>query len=119
MARLAMGRSINGRPRARISPSLTAMFDKIISRDVGFGASIFPKVCWSILLLKLREIDVLIFLDACYAPRWWADCKVAQNIVFWKEHQLGGHFPSVEQPAVLAADIREFTKALDARCSKS
>jgi hypothetical protein len=31
------------------------------------------------------------------------------RIVFWKEHSIGGHFPSVERPSVLVKDIREFT----------
>lgn len=42
-------------------------------------------------------------------PRWWADVGVALNIVFWKEHEKGGHFASWEQPDVLIGDIREFT----------
>jgi hypothetical protein len=51
-------------------------------------------------------------LDVSYAPRWWAECKVASNIVFWKEHDKGGHFASVEKPVELVEDIREFTKAV-------
>lgn len=46
-------------------------------------------------------------------PRWWAACTVANNIAFWKEHDKGGHFPSVEKPDVLVTDIREFTKVID------
>lgn len=48
--------------------------------------------------------------DVFYIPRWWAACTVSSNIVFWKEHEAGGHFASVEKPDVLVADIREFTK---------
>jgi hypothetical protein len=49
-----------------------------------------------------------------YVPRWWAECNVAQRITFWKDHEVGGHFPSLERPAVLVADIQEFTKTIDA-----
>ena len=48
--------------------------------------------------------------DVMNIPRWWAACTVAQNIVFWKEHTSGGHFPSVEKPDELVEDIREFTR---------
>lgn len=47
-----------------------------------------------------------------YIPRWWAAVTAASNIIFWKEHEKGGHFPSLERPDVLAADIREFTGLL-------
>ena len=43
------------------------------------------------------------------APRFWAEACVADNIVFWKEHDKGGHFPSVERPEVLVEDVRAFT----------
>ncbi len=43
-------------------------------------------------------------------PRWWAECGVALNFVYWKEHQKGGHFAAWENPDVLVQDIREFTK---------
>ncbi|KAK9315532.1 epoxide hydrolase [Lipomyces starkeyi] len=69
------------------------LFDKVIPKQVAFGASIFPK-------------------DPMYTPRWWAACKIASNIVFWKEHTMDGHFPSIERPAELVQDIRDFTMAL-------
>jgi hypothetical protein len=65
-------------------------FTNPISRQVPVGVSVFPK-------------------DAFYAPRWWAAATVAENISFWREHQSGGHFPSVERPETLIKDIREFT----------
>lgn len=46
-------------------------------------------------------------------PRWWAEGSLAKNIIFWREHEKGGHFPCFESPAVLAADIRTFTKAIN------
>lgn len=68
------------------------LFDSIIPRSVPVGASIFPK-------------------DVAFVPKWWAECKVAQNITFWKEREQGGHFPSVERPEDLVEDIRAFTAA--------
>jgi hypothetical protein len=47
--------------------------------------------------------------DVMSIPKWWAACTVANNIVFWKEHSSGGHFPSVEKPDELVQDIRDFT----------
>jgi len=47
-------------------------------------------------------------------PKWWAACAIAKKIVFWKEHDKGGHFPSIEVPDVLVEDIREFTKVIAA-----
>ncbi len=51
--------------------------------------------------------------DVLNIPKWWAAASVAKNIVFWKEHDKGGHFPSVEVPEVLVEDIREFTEMIN------
>ncbi len=100
------------------------LFDRIIPSQVPFGASIFPKGAleplYSLISIfrpsdKPFELLRLIYeIDTCYAPRWWAACKVASNIVFWKEHNKGGHFAATEKPVELAEDIREFTKAMSA-----
>lgn len=37
---------------------------------------------------------------------------MALNIVYWKEHDKGGHFAATESPDVLVQDIREFTEKL-------
>ncbi|MGK3952564.1 epoxide hydrolase family protein [Microbacterium sp. I2] len=34
------------------------------------------------------------------------------NIVFWAEHEVGGHFAAMEVPAALCGDLREFFAAL-------
>jgi hypothetical protein len=39
--------------------------------------------------------------------------SVSHNIVFWNEHEKGGHFAAYERPAELVQDIRDFTKALN------
>jgi hypothetical protein len=38
---------------------------------------------------------------------------VASNIVFWRDHDHGGHFPATEIPDVLVQDIRDFSKAIN------
>jgi hypothetical protein len=53
------------------------------------------------------------YVDVLNIPRWWASCTVASNIVFWRDHDHGGHFPSTEIPDVLVQDIRDFSEAID------
>ncbi|KAF8160808.1 epoxide hydrolase domain-containing protein [Crassisporium funariophilum] len=65
------------------------VLQKKISSAVAFGASCFP-------------------LDIAYVPKWWAKATVADNIVFWKEHAKGGHFPSIECGELLKGDILAF-----------
>ncbi|KAF9529180.1 epoxide hydrolase domain-containing protein [Crepidotus variabilis] len=71
-----------------------------IPASVTFGASFFP-------------------YEVGYVPRWWAEGSVANNIVFWKEHEKGGHFPSVELPDVLISDILEFFSLIPEAKKKS
>ncbi|KAJ3759146.1 epoxide hydrolase domain-containing protein [Lentinula raphanica] len=65
------------------------IFDHILPKEVAVGVSQFR---W----------------DTAYLPRWWAEASVAKTIVFWKEHEFGGHFAAVEQGEVLKQDLREF-----------
>ncbi|GHF37686.1 microsomal epoxide hydrolase [Amycolatopsis bartoniae] len=51
------------------------------------GVSVFPKD----LALPLRR----------FAER-------TENVVWWTEHDRGGHFPAMEQPDLLVADLRKF-----------
>ncbi|KAF5380600.1 hypothetical protein D9615_004580 [Tricholomella constricta] len=67
---------------------------KKIPKDVAFGASCFPQ-------------------DVGYIPKWWAQATIADNIVFWREHEKGGHFPSIECCDVLERDLIEFFGAID------
>ena len=46
------------------------------------------------------------FLAELLSPRDWVTTVV--NVQFWKDHDTGGHFPSVECPDKLVKDIREF-----------
>lgn len=43
-------------------------------------------------------------------PREWAEATY--NVVRWTEMPRGGHFPAAEEPELLAAEIREFFRAL-------
>ncbi len=40
------------------------------------------------------------------SPREWAAAVL--NLHFWKNHETGGHFPSVECSEKLVEDIRDF-----------
>ena len=51
------------------------------------GCSIFPK-------------------EIFQASRRWAD-KRYSNIIFWREHDQGGHFAAFERPDVFVDDVRE------------
>jgi pimeloyl-ACP methyl ester carboxylesterase len=46
------------------------------------------------------------------APRAWGERNL-QNLVRWNEARRGGHFPALEVPDVLAADIRGFQSDID------
>ncbi|KAL9597095.1 MAG: hypothetical protein Q9219_005378 [cf. Caloplaca sp. 3 TL-2023] len=43
-------------------------------------------------------------------PRSWAEKKM--NIVFWQEHDTGGHFAAYEKPSELADDLTRFFKSV-------
>lgn len=64
-----------------------------ISKEVALGVSAFPK-------------------DVGYVPRWWAEATIAEDIVFWREHAKGGHFPSIECPEVLLKDFQDFVEEI-------
>ncbi|KAF4633047.1 hypothetical protein G7Y89_g5070 [Cudoniella acicularis] len=68
----------------------TYLLNKRIPPTVDFGASCFPKEVFNI-------------------PSFWARASISENIVFWREHARGGHFPSIERPHVLIQDIRDFS----------
>ncbi|KAF5392741.1 hypothetical protein D9757_000810 [Collybiopsis confluens] len=78
----------------------TGLLGSKISKDVALGVSSFPK-------------------DVAYAPKWWAQSTMADNIVTWREHDKGGHFPSVECPDVLMSDVQEWVRAIRETASPS
>ncbi|KAF9568038.1 epoxide hydrolase domain-containing protein [Agrocybe pediades] len=91
---LVAGNSWHARIYKEAIPALRVqVLDKRISDKVAFGASCFP-------------------YDVGYVPVWWAKATIAENVVLWKEHDKGGHFPSVECAEVLKADIWEFVASL-------
>ena len=68
-----------------------AVKQKIGSDEVPAGFAIFPK-------------------DLSHPPREWAERFF--NVQRWTEFKKGGHFAAMEQPEMLAADIREFFRPL-------
>jgi pimeloyl-ACP methyl ester carboxylesterase len=54
---------------------------------------------------------VAVFAKGDYAIRPFAE--KAHTIVHWSEFYAGGHFPAIEEPGLLASDIREFFRTLN------
>jgi len=50
---------------------------------------------------------VSVFKNDFHSIRAFAE-RDNDQIVFWKEHEVGGHFAAMEVPGVLVADLREF-----------
>jgi len=59
--------------------------------DVPFGVSAFP-------------------MELMVGRRRWVEAD--RNVTFWREHEQGGHFPAMERPDDLVADVREFFRGL-------
>lgn len=55
-------------------------------------------------------LGVAVFTTADFAIRRFAE--KAHNVVHWSEFYRGGHFPALEVPDLLSADIREFFATL-------
>ena len=52
-------------------------------------------------------MSVTVFPDEIYAaPERWAR-RAYPNLIFYKRHDVGGHFAAWEQPQLLAEDLRE------------
>ncbi len=41
-------------------------------------------------------------------PRRWVE--TSGNLVYWKEHEVGGHFAALEQPGAMLEDVEEFVR---------
>ncbi|KAF9268480.1 epoxide hydrolase domain-containing protein [Marasmius fiardii PR-910] len=94
MLYLISGSAAHARIYKENIPSLAEdVMGQKISSSVAVGVSCFPK-------------------DVGYVPRWWAEANSISNIVFWKEHAKGGHFPSVEVPDTLMADVQEWAEVI-------
>jgi hypothetical protein len=46
--------------------------------------------------------------DPDMVPRRWAETKA--NVVYWREHEVGGHFAMYERPEEMVQDVVEFVK---------
>jgi pimeloyl-ACP methyl ester carboxylesterase len=64
---------------------------KLGSNDTPAGFAMFPK-------------------DLSHPPRAWAERFF--NVVRWTEMPRGGHFAAMEQPKLLAEEIRDFFRPL-------
>lgn len=107
-----MQRFTDGHPLTSLSRSRTHFFIESSIRRLQLDALISHKVGYIFFWTFSDHIMLTLDLDVLYIPRWWADCKVARNIIFWREHEKGGHFASTETPDQLVEDIREFTQSL-------
>ncbi|HKU74171.1 MAG TPA: epoxide hydrolase [Pyrinomonadaceae bacterium] len=57
-------------------------------------------------------VAVSAFPDDIDVPtKGWAE-KAYSNLIFYKKHEIGGHFAAWEQPAAITADLREAFKTL-------
>lgn len=65
--------------------------DPMLPTDVPTGCSVFPTDAW--------------------LPRAWAGQRFT-NLVYWNDLDEGGHFPALERPEVLAAELRSFRRVL-------
>jgi hypothetical protein len=60
-------------------------------------------------------VGVSTFADEIYrVPRSWAE-QAYPNLVYYKQHDTGGHFAAWEQPQLLAEDVRETFRSLRSR----
>ena len=57
-------------------------------------------------------VGVSVFPDELYpAPRSWAE-QAYPNLVYFNEHDNGGHFAAWEQPRLLSEDVRATFRSL-------
>ncbi|KAK4449000.1 putative epoxide hydrolase [Podospora aff. communis PSN243] len=52
-------------------------------------------------------------LEVAPTPKKWIE--TSGNLVYWKEHKVGGHFAALEQPASILEDLEEFIATCFAR----
>ncbi|KAK5655297.1 hypothetical protein OQA88_5864 [Cercophora sp. LCS_1] len=45
-------------------------------------------------------------------PTPWRWVATSGNLVFWREHKVGGHFAALEQPGVVMSDLEEFVRVV-------
>jgi len=59
------------------------------------------RVTSAVLGVSVFEHDILIM------PRSWVAKYHKNKLVFWRKHEKGGHFPALDNPDGLVADLRE------------
>ncbi len=55
--------------------------------------------------------DFLGITSRARPPRSLVD-KVPENVTLWSYHEMGGHFPAIEEPKLLVEDLRTFFRPL-------
>ncbi|KAF8527055.1 epoxide hydrolase [Gautieria morchelliformis] len=61
-----------------------------------------PRITDSVLGVSIFEHDIMVL------PKEWVSKWHKQQLVFHKSHAKGGHFPALDNPEGLVADLREF-----------
>ncbi|GAB1321050.1 Epoxide hydrolase N-terminal domain-containing protein [Madurella fahalii] len=51
--------------------------------------------------------------EIALVPRKWVEAS--ENLVFWRDHSVGGHFAALEQPRVLLEDLEAFVAGFAAQ----
>jgi len=49
-------------------------------------------------------------MEVAPTPRKWIE--TSGNLVFWRDHGVGGHFAALEQPEAILGDLEEFVAEL-------
>lgn len=58
------------------------------------------------------QVGVSVFADEIYpVPRSWAE-QAYPNLVYYNQHDRGGHFAAWEQPQLLSEDVRATSRSL-------
>jgi pimeloyl-ACP methyl ester carboxylesterase len=65
-------------------------------KSAPLGFALFPK-----------EINV--------PPRAWVERNLGKTLIHWTDMPRGGHFAALEQPQLLAEDVRAFFRKVRAR----
>ncbi|MDG0056065.1 alpha/beta hydrolase [Paenibacillus sp. P2(2022)] len=63
--------------------------------------------------IKVPTVIALFLADILLTPKEWAVCNL--NVTRWTSIARGGHFTAMEEPELLAQDIRAFYKPFRAK----
>ena len=83
-----------------------------ISSSMRLYKETIPKLMSEALPFQYKPTAISAFKDIVISPKSWA--RNYLNIVQWRDHSEGGHWPSLEAPATLTTDIIDFTHNISA-----